>query len=104
MTSGEYREISPELRELAYSSAWSIENMEAHGAGERGVEYIGSKISGYLDSDSKNGQVISDYYRDTAGAYWFKNRALLPSGEIVSMERYIFGREAITNKKRYRKW
>ena len=79
--------------------------MAAHGADGRGVEYIGSTISGYLDNDKSKGKFIFDYYKDTAGAYWFKNRALLPSGEIVSMDRYIFGREIKKEKntRQYRK-
>ena len=89
----EYRAIDLELLPAAYGDAWSIESMAAHGAVGRGVEYIGSSISGYLDNDKRNGKLMFDYYRDTAGAYWFENRALLPNGEIVSMERYIFGRE-----------
>ena len=101
----EYRAIEPELLREIYGDAWSIENMAAHGAGGRGVEYIGSSISGYLDNDKRNGKFIFDYYRDTAGAYWFKNRALLPNGEIVSMDRYIFGREIKKEKntRQYRK-
>lgn len=90
----DYRELSPELLELAFSRAWSIESMAAHGAGDRGVEYIGSKIAGHT---------VTDYYKDTAGGWWYKNRALL-NGEIVSMERYIFGREIDTMKGKRRKW
>lgn len=101
----EYRAIDPELLREIYGDAWSIENMAAHGAGGRGVEYIGSSISDYLDNDKRSGRLIFDYYRDTAGAYWFKNRALLPNGEIVSMDRYIFGREIKKEKntRQYRK-
>ena len=80
----EYREIDPELLELINGNAWSIENMEAHEAGERSTTYIGSRTIG---------NIIFDYYRDSAGSFWFQNRVLLPSGEIVSMERYIFGHE-----------
>lgn len=104
MIKEEYKEINPELLELAHGSAWSIESMDTHDAGGRGVTYIGSKTSGYLDNDSRNGKVIFDYYVDTAGVYWFKNRALLPSGEIVSMERYIFGREVTRKRGHNRKW
>lgn len=96
-----YRAIDPELLQAIKGDAWSIESMAAHGADGRGVEYIGSSISGYLDNDKSKGQFIFDYYRDTTGAYWFKNRALLPNGEIVSMERYIFGREI--RKEKYKK-
>lgn len=101
----EYREIDPELLQVINGDAWSIESMEAHGAGGRGVEYIGSRNGCYLDNDRRKGKLIFDYYKDTAGAYWFKNRALLSSGEIVSMERYIFGREIKKEKysKQYRK-
>lgn len=67
--------------------------MAAHGAGGRGVQYIGSSISGYLDNDSRKGRLLFDYYRDTTGAFWFKNRALLPNGDIVNMEQFIFGKE-----------
>lgn len=40
---GEYREISADLLALAHGNAWSIENMEAHEAGGRSVDYIGSR-------------------------------------------------------------
>ena len=89
----EFREIDPDLVERIKGNAWSIRSMEAHGAGERATTYVGSRISGYLDNDSRKGRLVFDYYQDRAGAYWFKNRALLPDGEIVSMDRYIFGRE-----------
>lgn len=100
-----YKQIDPELLQAINGDAWSIENMAAHGASGRGVEYIGSSISGYLDNDKAKGSLVYDYYRDTAGAYWFKNRALLPSGEIVSMDMYIFGREIRKEKSawKYRK-
>lgn len=91
----EFKKISPERLALAHGNTWSIENMAAHGAGGRATTYIGSEVIGHL---------LYDYYQDSAGAYWFKNRALLPSGEIVSMERYIFGREISTRKGIHRKW
>lgn len=94
----EFREISPELLQIAYNSAWSIENMETHGAGERSVEYIGSKLSGCMEN--KGGKLIYDYYRDSAGGYWYKNRVLIPSGDIVSMEIYLFGHELRKKRKR----
>lgn len=89
----EYREIDPDLVKQIEGNAWSIGSMEAHGAGDRSVTYIGSRISGYLDNDSRKGCLVYDYYQDSAGAYWFKNRALLPDGAIVSMDYYVFGRE-----------
>lgn len=94
LTGGDYKEIELELLQVIGGNAWSIENMEGHEAGDRKVTYIGSRQGGYLDNSRKNGRKIYDYYRDTAGAYWYHDRALLPSGEIVSMEAYLFGREA----------
>lgn len=100
----EFREISPELERVAYKEAWSIESMEAHGAGGREVTYIGSKISGALDGDERNGRLVFDYYRDTEGAWWFENRALLPSGDIVSMDMYLFGYEGKRKKGERQQW
>lgn len=100
----EYKEIPPALLKIAYSSAWSIECMEAHNSAGRKVEYIGSGLGGYLDGKKESGTRIYDYYRDNEGAFWFKNRAMLPSGEIVSMERYLFKREGAERKRRYRQF
>lgn len=77
-----YKEIDKDTLEAAYTNAWSIENMEAHGAAGRDVTYIGSDIKG---------NIITDYFRDTVGCYWFRNRAITEYGEIVSMKKYIFG-------------
>lgn len=89
----EYREISGDLLERVRGNAWSIENMEAHEAGGRTVDYIGSRTEG---------NIVYDYYQDSAGAFWFRNRAIV-NGEIVSMEQYIFGHE-VSRKNRARKW
>lgn len=88
-----YQEIDSELLKRVKADAWSIESMEGHGAGGREVTYIGSEINGYLDNEQQKGLLIYDYYQDDEGDYWFKNRALLPDGRIVSMEYYIFGRK-----------
>lgn len=88
----EYREISQELLRVAYAAAYSMENMEAHGAAGRNVEYVGSCIQGNL---------VYDYYRDSAGDWWFGNRGLV-DGQIVSMDILIFGREI--KKERAGRW
>lgn len=62
------------------------------------------KLSGALDGDERNGQLVFDYYRDTAGAWWFENRALLPSGDIVSMDMYLFGYERKRKKGERQQW
>lgn len=81
----DYKEISPKDFETAYRSAWSIENMAAHEAEDRSVEYIGSA------RERHRPELIRDYYRDSTGAYWYGNRAEI-NGQLVSMEFYIFGK------------
>ena len=88
----QYKVIAPEVLEQAQRNAWSIENMAAHGAADRTIEYVGS---------SRKGKVIYDYYRDSTGAWWYGNRGIV-DGHIVSMEVYIFGKEI--QKERIRKW
>lgn len=83
MLGQEYKEISPELLKQAYGNAYSIENMEAHGAAGRRIDYKGSR---------RAGNIIYDYYRDDTGAWWYENRAVV-NGCIVSMEVYIFGKD-----------
>lgn len=90
MTNQEYKELSPALLEqLKGREVWSMENMAEHGADGRTVEYVGSITKG---------SIVRDYYRDNAGGWWYKNRAIV-NGCIVSMEAYIFGKE-ITKRKR----
>ena len=55
------------------------------------ITYIGSNIKG---------SIITDYFKDTAGCYWFGNRAISEYGEIISMEEYIFGSEFLERKKK----
>lgn len=86
-----YKEIDKETLKIAYKNAWSIENMEAHGAAGRDVTYIGSDIK-------RN--IITDYFRDTSGCYWFGNRAINEYGEIVAMEEHIFGHDFLEEKKK----
>lgn len=68
----------------AQREAYTIENMAAHGAGGSSVTYIGTISSG---------DRLSDYYRDEAGRYWFRERIRMPGGLIVSEEEAIFGRK-----------
>lgn len=101
-----FMQISPEVLPIAKSNAWSLDNMDAHEAGGRVVEYIGSQVSGFLDNDQHKGKLIFDYYQDNTGAYWFKNRAMLPSGAIVSMDFYLFGKESKRklSRRQKKKW
>lgn len=98
-----YQEIAPDLLKQIRGNAWNIESMEGHGAEGRSLIYLGSEIVGDLDHDHKKGQKIYDYFKDNIGAYWFKSRALLSDGSIVSMERYLFGREYRSMQKKKRK-
>lgn len=79
----EYKEIEPEiLAEIPTGECWSIEKMNAHGAGERTVQYVGSR---------REGNLITDYFLDSEQMWWHGNRAV-KDGVIMSMEEYIFGR------------
>ena len=90
MTNQEYKELSPALLEqLKGREVWSMENMAEHGAEGRTVDYLGSTTSGHI---------VRDYYRDNAGAWWYKDR-IRANGRIVSVETYLFGKE-IKKRKR----
>ena len=102
--SPEFKQIAPDELEIAYRNAWSLECMEAHGAGGRDVEYVGSQAGGPLDGERKNGTVIFDYYRDAEGGYWYQTRAWLPDRGIVSMDNYIFDRKRSRSRSRSGMW
>lgn len=93
----DFFEIDKEELKKAYRLAYSIENMEGLEAENRRIEYIGST--------EKAGR-ITDYYRDSTGMYWYGSRHRRKTGEIVSMETFIFGegfqkRERERRRKRY---
>lgn len=90
-----YREISEKDLQEAQGNAYSIENMAAHGAENRKIEYVGSARG------KSNPKIVYDYYKDSAGSYWYECRAEV-NGRLVSMDRYIFGKEIVKEKK-YRK-
>lgn len=91
-TSADYREINKKTLETM-GECWSIENMAAHGAGGRSRQYIGSR---------KDGDVIYDYYQDSARRWWFGNRGIR-NGVIVSMEEYIFGHK-VAKEGKYKRY
>lgn len=68
----------------AWEQANSIENMAAHEAEGRSVEYIGSRAVGHR---------IYNFYRDDTGDYWYQVRILLTTGDLVSETEAIFGHE-----------
>lgn len=109
MSERDFKEISPEMLLAVGGNAWSMENMEAHGAGGRAVEYMGSRMEDDPDPEGRERKVF-DYYRDSQGDYWYKTRVLPPAGEIVSMEKYLFGYEprrgtgTLGKKQRYRRF
>ncbi len=92
----QYREIQNSELQKAYQRAYSLECREGWEAENRNIEYIGSK---------ENGR-ITDYYKDSAGDYWYSTRYRRKTGEMVSMETFIFGsgfqkRERERRRKRY---
>lgn len=89
-----FKPLPEHLVEVAYHSAWSIQNMDAHGKENESAEYVGSV-------EKENGN-ITDYFKDNSGGWWFDSRFRKPTGEIISMEKKIFGRTIMERKKR--KW
>ena len=83
MANQEYSEIPRVMLERINGNAWSIENRKANEEGSE-ILYLGS---------ARRGDIIRDYYSDSQGQYWYRNRAVV-DGCIVSMEVYIFGKEA----------
>ena len=83
MANQEYSEIPRAMLERINGNAWSIESRQAD---EESLELL------YLGS-ARKGDIIRDYYSDSRGQYWYRNRAVV-DGCIVSMEVYIFGKDA----------
>ena len=81
----QYCELDKDLYAQISGIAWSIQNMAGHGAEGRSTEYIGSVTA--------KDNVVFDFYKDTEGDYWYRTRKRLESGEIVSMDMYLFGFE-----------
>ncbi len=67
-----------------------MENMAAHEAEGRQVEYIGSM---------SRGKRIYDFYRDDSGAYWYMVRVLLTNSNLVSETEAVFGHELKRRRK-----
>lgn len=90
------KKISPEILQVAKNQAWSIESMAGHNASDRSVEYIGSSIGEERDDGTRS---VMDFYKDSSGDWWYKNRIMLPSGKVVTTEYYILGHEMNDNRK-----
>lgn len=72
------------VRELeqAWQQAYSIENMAAHEAEGRDLQYIGSR--GY-------GNRVYDFYKDDSGSYWYSVRIADREGRLNDEKKAIFG-------------
>ena len=78
----EYSEIPRVMLERINGNAWSIESRQADEENQA-ILYLGS---------TRRGDIVRDYYTDSSGRYWYRNRAVV-DGRIVSMEVYIFGKD-----------
>lgn len=81
----------PDELEIAWKNAYSIENMAAHGAAGRQINYIGTV---------ERGTRLYLFYRDSSGAYWFKNHIKTDRGIVPEYEG-IFGKPE--RKKQHKK-
>lgn len=59
--------------ERAWDEAWSLENMEAHG------DILPVTPIGEIDKGSH----IYQFYRDTAGKYWYKVKLRQEDGQVI---------------------
>lgn len=83
MDNQEYSEIPRTMLERINGNAWSIESRQTDEENQA-ILYLGS---------ARRGDIVRDYYSDSQGQYWYRNRAVV-DGCIVSMEVYIFGKDA----------
>ena len=91
MDNQEYSEIPRTMLERINGNAWSIESRQTDEENQA-ILYLGS---------TRRGDIVRDYYSDSQGQYWYRNRAVV-DGCIVSMEVYIFGKDARElQRKRY---
>lgn len=75
-----------QMKLIHEKGCWSMENMAAHGAEGRKVEYIGSYVAApFLDGTAP----VREYYRDELGCYWYQSKMRLPGGRIIAMEKYL---------------
>ena len=78
----EYSEIPRVMLERINGNAWSVESRQPEEENQT-LLYLGS---------TRKGDIVRDYYTD-GSQYWYRNRAVV-GDRIVSMEVYIFGKEA----------
>lgn len=101
-----FKPLDPELLAKVREEAWSIENMEAHEADQNQLTYIGGEMEGLLGKSEDDGTLLREYYIDSRGRYWYRNRVRLSDGQTVNMDVYLFGKEIRarnTGRKRRRK-
>lgn len=87
VNSQSFKQIPEKLLEEARSNAYSLERREKQG----GLEYLGSEIPGAQKRAGVDSWHVYDYFKDSDGDHWYQTRVLLPSGELISMEEWIFG-------------
>lgn len=85
-----YKEVAPEILEVAFKTAYPMRCMKAWEAEGRDTTYVGSCTDGNL---------VTDYYKDDVGAFWYENRGIV-NGQIVSMDVYLFGHEIKRRKEK----
>lgn len=89
VNSQRFKQIPEKLLEEARSNAYSLEKREK----QDGLEYLGSEIPGAQKRAGVDSWHVYDYFKDSDGEHWYQTRVLLPSGELLSMEEWIFGRK-----------
>lgn len=67
--------------------------MPGHDAANLATRYLGSSFEDSMPSKDGEAVKVFDYFVDSVGSYWYGVRVLLPTGKLISMEEFLFGRK-----------
>ena len=88
-----FHELGQEEVKKIKEEAWSAESMPGHDAVNLATRYLGSSFEDSMPSKDGEAVKVFDYFVDSVGGYWYSVRVLLPTGKLISMEEFLFGRK-----------
>ena len=88
-----FHELGQEEVKKIKEEAWSAESMPGHDAVNLATRYLGSSFEDSMPSKDGEAVKVFDYFVDSVGSYWYSVRVLLPTGKLISMEEFLFGRK-----------
>lgn len=93
-----FHELEQDEVKKIKEEAWSVESMPGHDAANLATKYIGSSFEDPVSSKDGEAVKVFDYFVDSSGGHWYGVRVLLPTGKLISMEEFLFGRKAKDKK------